>query len=321
MTSPEGSRRYLRVATSTPVRFVVTAALLAVLALTIDWQTVGERVRDGRWAWLALGIAVLLGALVIGAGRWLALLASARVESRWSVAFRAYMVGTFANNFLPTAFGGDAVRAVSVAPRGRALARAATTVVVDRLTALACLIAVAWIAIPFDPGSVPGELAVALAVVTVAGLAAALVGWRAAASPRLRALLPARARPLAIELHRPLAEFLRDRRLLVRVFALGLVYQALLIASAWAGARAIELELSYPLLAVSATLVLLLTVVPISIAGFGVREGGYVAVLGTAGVGAATATLFSLLTVVMLAAASLPGAAFMLTGRRTPSTA
>jgi hypothetical protein len=105
------------------------------------------------------------------------------------------------------------------------------------------------------------------------------------------------------------------------VTALGFVYQGLLVASAWAGARAIELELSYPLVAVSAALVLLLTVLPISIAGFGVREGGYVAVLGAAGVGAATATLFSLITVVLLALASLPGAFFLLAGRRSPAPA
>jgi len=321
MSAPSGRPAWFRVLTSLPVRLAVTIGLLALLALTIDWQTVRERVQDGSWGWLVAGVALLFVALVAGARRWQALLAAAEVESRWAPVFRAYMVGTFTNNFLPTGFGGDAVRAISIAPRGPALARAATTVLVDRITAFACLIALAWLTVPFEAGSVPVELLTALTMVSAGALiAAVLAGW-AYGSARLRGLIPERLRPLAIELHRPLRALLADRGLVARVTAFGFVYQGLLVASAWAGARAIELELSYPLVAVSATLVLLLTVLPISIAGFGVREGGYVAVLGAAGVGAATATLFSLVTVVLLALASLPGAFFLLAGRRSPAPA
>ena len=88
---------------------------------------------------------------------------------------RGYFIGAFANNFLPTGFGGDAVRALVVAPRGPMLARAASTVIVDRLTALACLLALGWLVLPFDPGAVPAELVAGLAVCTAAALAGAVL--------------------------------------------------------------------------------------------------------------------------------------------------
>jgi hypothetical protein len=46
---------------------------------------------------------------------------------------------------------------------------------------------------------------------------------------------------------------------------------------------------------------------PISIAGFGVREGGMVLVLGAAGVSATDATVISLTGVVAVMLATLPG--------------
>ena len=46
----------------------------------------------------------------------------------------------FANNFLPTGFGGDAARALVIARAAPSTARAVASVVVDRFTALACLV-------------------------------------------------------------------------------------------------------------------------------------------------------------------------------------
>jgi hypothetical protein len=59
-------------------------------------------------------------------------------------------------------------------------------------------------------------------------------------------------------------------------------------------------------------LVLFATIIPISIAGFGVREGAFVALLGEAGVSSADAVLLSLATVASLAIASLPGGVLMI---------
>jgi hypothetical protein len=92
-----------------------------------------------------------------------------------------------------------------------------------------------------------------------------------------------------------------------------------MVLASWILARAIDLDLSFSLLAVVSPLVIVATLIPISIAGFGVREGGYVALLATAGVSAPDATLLSLLSVATLAIATLPGAVALLlpsAGRR-----
>lgn len=298
------------------MRVLVTVALLAALAVSLDWDALARRVEQGHASWMAAAVAAMAAGLLVGAWRWYELLRVADVPGSWRSALRGYMAGAFANNFLPTGFGGDVVRALAVARPGPALARAGTTVIVDRLTALVCLVLLAWLILPLDAAAVPAVLVVALAAVTtciVLALAASQAAFRFGAVGRV---VPAAARPLLAEMRRPLAAFAADRTLVARVFALGLLYQALVVTGVWCAARAIELELSFALAAVTVPLVLILTLIPVSLAGFGVREGAFVVVLRTVGVEAAEATLLSLLTFFTMGVASLPGALALVVGAR-----
>jgi hypothetical protein len=76
--------------------------------------------------------------------------------------------------------------------------------------------------------------------------------------------------------------------------------------------ESLGLDIDPELIAVVLPLVLFATVVPISIAGFGVREGAFVALLGEAGVSSGDAVLLSLATVASVAIASLPGGVLMI---------
>ena len=308
-----GARRLLAVATSFPVRLLVTVGLLAAIALTLDWGQVGERLEEGSWAWFAAGVGVLACALGFGAVRWHLLLRAAELPvSRWQTA-RAYAIGLFANNFLPTSFGGDAARGFLVARGGTALVRSLTSVLVDRASAIACLILVGVGAFVIASREVPDDLGFLLLAVAVLAAGAVALALPLVRAQRLRALLPERLRPHAREVRDTLLAYGRDRRLVAFVLGLGLVYQALTVASLAMVARAIELDLDFALAAVVLPLVLVATLFPISVAGFGVREGGFIVLLDQAGFSAADATLLSLLSVVAMALATSPGALALLT--------
>jgi hypothetical protein len=90
---------------------------------------------------------------------------------------------------------------------------------------------------------------------------------------------------------------------------LGLVVQGLVLFAVWLCARAISVDVPFAVLAVSVPTVLILSALPLSIGGFGVREGSFVLLLGRAGVNSSDATVLSLLTAAAFALASLPSAA------------
>jgi glycosyltransferase 2 family protein len=311
--------RLARLARSPWVRLFVTVALLAIIATQIDWAQAWDRVEQGSWSWFAAAAGFFAVGQIFGALRWHLLVVSTGIPARWPESGRAYAIGLFFNNFLPTAIGGDAARALVIGRSGPRLAKAFTSVVIDRTTSILCLIAVSWIVLLTHPGPVPGTLIAALGLATLAVVAALglllLIGLRSRG--RLVSWLPESFRRFARDAREGLRLSISSPRLLAGATGLGLIFQFFAIASFWAVARAVGVDLPYSLMAVAMPLILLISLFPISIAGFGVREGGMVLVLGAAGVSATDATVISLTGVVAVMLATLPGGlALLLPGPR-----
>lgn len=298
--------RLASIATSLPFRVLVTVVLLTVIAVSLDWDAVGNALADGAWGWFAAGVGALAVMLAIGAVRWHRLLLAAGLEVGLPATARAYWIGGFTNNFLPTGFGGDAARTLSLARRGPELARTVTSVFVDRVSSIACLLVIGVLATLFS-SSVPHDLELVIYAAGAAALMGAVAALLTLRAHRFVELLPERLKPWAAEVRETLLGYERDLGLILVVVALGFAFQFVAIASTWMLAKSLELDLSYALIAVVLPLVLVATLFPISLAGFGVREGSFIVLLDIAGVSAADATLLSLFTVVGLALASLPG--------------
>ena len=262
-------------------RAIVSIGLIALVLSQLHPGDAVRRLADGEWQWFVLAAGCLLAALAIGAFRWQLFLKAAGIARSLSHAVRVYAIGAFANSFLPTGFGGDALRAwLAGTPGTRAVA--AVTVIVDRATMLAMVTAFAWLAYALDPGSVPSVLVQALAAVTVL----VVVGGVVSAT-----VLRVGARPGSRLLSRPwVAGSAQSARACFRgpvvwqTALLGLAYEALAVLALWLVARSISLDLSFALLAVVVPAVLVVTALPFSLGGLGLREGSYVVLLHQAGV-------------------------------------
>lgn len=306
-------RRLAATVTSLPFRVLVTAVLLAVIAVSIDWGQVADRLESGSWEWFAGAVGVLMVATIVGGIRWHFLLVAAGLPVSRVEAVRAYWIAVFANNFLPTGFGGDAARTLIVARGGPALSRTITSVIVDRISSIGCLILVGLLVLAISSAPVPGELVALLAAVAAGAVVGVIVIALLLRARRLARFIPDRVKPWAREMRATLLRYERDIRLIALVLGFGIAFQVLVVLAGWMMARSIDLDISYTLMSVVLPLVLVVTLFPVSIAGFGVREGGFVVLLATAGISSADATLFSLLTYAGLALSSTPGGLAMLT--------
>ena len=292
--------------------------LLVVVATQIDFAALRGRLSGGSWGWFAAAVAVLFGSFVVGALRWHIFLDHAEVGSSRLRALRAYLIGAFTTNFLPTQIGGDVTRAWVASGQGTRI-RSATTVVLDRATALACLMIAGWIGVAANVGAVPGQLLAALAAASAAYILACLLAVLLFRVRALRRLLPQRMGPAAREVRIAVASCL-TRAVLWRTLLTGLAFQGLVYLAAWLIALSIPLDVPFAVLGAVLAPVFILSTAPVSIGGFGVREGSYVLLLGYAGVSATDATLFSLLSAAAFALASLPGALALLVGRSPASS-
>ncbi len=144
---------------------------------------------------------------------------------------------------------------------------------------------------------------IATALVAVAGLVGLVIARRRG----LGRFLPDGVRPWTGEVANVIRAYEHDRTLFTWVLVLGLAYQATVLSAFWLVAEALGLDLDPGILAVVVPPALLAALLPISLAGFGVREGAFVVLLGEFGVSSADATLLSLLAIAGIAIASAPG--------------
>jgi uncharacterized membrane protein YbhN (UPF0104 family) len=303
------------------LRIAVTVGLLALVFSEIDWDGVRDGLLEGDPWWFAAAVASIVAALVVGALRWRALLEIAGVHLSAGQLGRVYAVSTFAQTFLPTSVGGDVARSLLVTRNGPILARTASTVVVDRAGGLVGLLAVAWIAIAAGSSPVPTHAVAGLAWATL-GVAlgtAVIVVLLLRRPPWFMRLIPARAFETARNAGRVARDVIRNPGALVVLLSTSVVFQALVAFQIWALARCLGNHPSFGAAAVTLTLVTFATLIPLSIGGFGIREGSYVVLLASVGVDATNATLISLGTVVVLLIASLPGAVLMITHGMRPA--
>src|ERR1700682_5581120 len=93
------------------VRIAVSIALLAILLSRIDFGSlVPEHPRLATLSYLALGLAVTLGAFVLSAWRWQRVLLVFDTPVRVRVLLSHYLAGQFVGNVLPSTIGGDVLR-------------------------------------------------------------------------------------------------------------------------------------------------------------------------------------------------------------------
>ncbi len=250
-------KRIGAVATSLPVRILISVGLLVIVAETIDWDAVVDGLADASWGLFVAAVALYFLAFVVASIRWHRLLNVADVHVSQASTLRAYLIGMFANNLLPSGYGGDAVRAWVVSGTGKPLARSVTSVLVDRISALLCLLLLAWIAALIKGDEIPGGiillLGLATALVAIAGLAGLVVARRRG----LGRFFPDAVRPYTTEIANVIRAYEHDRSLIIWVIGCGTVYQAMVLTGFWLISEALGLSLDPAILAVVVPTVLL----------------------------------------------------------------
>src|SRR5258708_30269269 len=106
MDGPERRRRAWGIARAVArsfwVRAIVSAGLLAVVAVQIDFGAIRGRLSGGSWGWFLVAVVVLFSSFAVGGLRWQIFLRAAPVDTTQRQAVRAYLIGTFPTNFPPT---------------------------------------------------------------------------------------------------------------------------------------------------------------------------------------------------------------------------
>jgi uncharacterized membrane protein YbhN (UPF0104 family) len=276
------------------VRAVIGAALLAWLIRRTGFRPgVLQEPASSLAAAGAASLILILGQ-ALSAWRWQLLLGAD--PPRWLDLFRIYLIGQFVGLFLPTSIGGDMVRIAAVS-RVRSVGRTTSSVLLDRglgLGALLVYLLVGVVLVPAHAAEWSDRLQLRAPPLWVLGITAAglilvlVVAFVQPIFSRIRGF----TRETLSSLHDTLG---REPRRLTGALILSFLVQAAYIA-AW-GVLALGLGLTLPVgfLLFAVPFVSLAMMLPVTIAGFGVREGVWTLLLAPLGVPGATGVALGLL--------------------------
>lgn len=294
------------------VRVAVSAGLLALLARSIDVGEVAARLSSLAPGWAAAALALSVVQVGVSAWRWRFTAARLGLDLPFGPAVAEYYLATFLNQVLPGGVLGDVSRAWRHtraaeaaagldAPARRGLAIHA--VVLERASGQTVMLAVAAVSGVILLGGWPWG-AVAAALLAAFGWGVARRGTREAASDDGPAGVVESARkalfaPAAFGAQAASSAFV----------------VATYLATWWMAARALGIDTPTAVMLPLVAPVLVTMLVPVSVAGWGVREGGAALLWTWAGLPAADGVAISVVYGLLVLVGSLPGLGVALVSR------
>lgn len=264
---------------------ILSLGLFVWLMTRIDWQSMLKQLTDLNPWMLALAFWVYLAAQAFNTLRWCSLLWAHGVSISFWQAFRIAWSGIFASNFLPSTIGGDGLRMVAVLPYTKSKSVAVGSVALDRvinMAAMACLLPLSlWVfgtklntilalALPFNPRK--------LAEKYFPKIMDALREWASRPAAFGWAFLVAWPSNLTIML----ANFIV--------------------------ARELGIEVSFVQIIAIQAVTYFVTVLPISVNGYGLREVTFATLFTALGATIEQASAFAVLTRFITVLVTVPGA-------------
>lgn len=296
------------------LKFLVSGFLIWFLLGKVDIDQAMARVRQVAPGTLLLAAGVFVLQMAIGGLRWRVVLDAIGAPLSTLSAIRLFYIGIFFNQALPSSVGGDAVRMYKAYRTGMGLAPAVNGVMLERVATVFALVVIVALTQPWFLPKVDPQHRAWIGLTVALTLAAAIVG---VALLMVLDRLPETTRRW--RLVRGLALLAADTR---KIF---LQPGPLARVLFWAALGHINITYAVYLLAVGLGLnvtwidcitlvppVLLATTLPISIAGWGVRESAMVAAFALVGVPGEGALVLSLLAGFVGLAIALPGGALWL---------
>jgi uncharacterized membrane protein YbhN (UPF0104 family) len=293
-------------------RLVVTASCLWLVARSVDVSRLLTLFSNVHFGWIAAALAVFWAAQVVSSLRCAYIARHLGGELPLITSLHAHFVGLWFNQVLPSGLGGDVVKmAIMRKPLGLGLA--VRSGILDRASGLIFLMATLGLTLPLYRGLLNDIQWLSMAVL-VAGFFVALVAAVSIAHVITNRLVLAPWLANLFQILKDVWQFRRGRALWQQVWTSAIVH-----ANGIASYMLISIALGFPAPVLQyillVPLVFLVALMPVSLAGWGVREAGAVWLFGLVGIAAEQAMAISIGYGVMLIISAMPGLLVFLVGK------
>ncbi|MCL4536413.1 MAG: flippase-like domain-containing protein [Nitrospirae bacterium] len=284
----------------------MSAALFYLLISKIGTKTIIHNIKLSSPLSFISAVGVYMLAAFFSSLRWKLLIPQSMKTKRL---FSMYMIGSFFNTCMPGTIGGDAVKAYYLsselkksqksAVSGREASIAVASVFMDRYVGFSAMLVISMIAFPFGFRYLEGTpVKWFMPIVLAVFISGSIVVFKFRFGERLRFLF---------KVYEYFKIYSKKRDILFKAFLYSVFVQISGIFAVYMLSRGIALDIPFLSLLIFVPIIILISFIPVSISGIGLREGAFVIFLGTIGVSPDLSVTLSILWFLSVVVASLWG--------------
>ena len=288
----------------------ISLGLLFLIFTTYDVETAFRQVAGIELSGFIYSAILLFVTMILATWRWRIIIYALEGGLRPIAAFSMVWMGMFFNQALPSNLGGEAVRIWLLYRQDGVLKRAFGSVFLDRVTALVGLAILVLLTFPLAAQFIADTTILAVLVFLIVSIFIGLIAflWLDRFIALFFRILPTRLYHSIVSLAEDSRVVMAPRHYGPHVLGLSIANQILMVVVMYALARGLSIEIEISMLLVLVPPVILASLLPISFAGWGVREGTMIAMLGTVGVPPESALVLSVAFGLLTLIIALPGA-------------
>lgn len=293
-------------------KLVITALLFLYIFNKIDFKHFGATLRNARTDILIIGFIILWIAHFICIYRWRLLMRPLMPVLSQSSLFGIYCIGLFFNLIFPTVVGGDVVKMYYAGKPSKSYAESFAATFLDRDAGMFAMMIIACIAVIAYPVAVPG---IPVTIIIWSVFAAFILGNIAIFTPRCHRMLTGvlhrlKLSKLALKVDLISNAFQvmgKHPTVLLGALIISVINQLVIISVAWIMALGLQLNIPLFYFLVFVPVITLISMIPISLNGMGLREYSFMSLFGAIGIQSASCLALGLLSSLAIILSSLPG--------------
>jgi glycosyltransferase 2 family protein len=294
------------------IRAILSISIIGALVYHIGSGEIVGRLHTVTWEALAGATLVLATSVFFVTPRWSVILSVLGLRISWRALIGSVFLGFLFNQLLPTAIGGDVLRTWRAKQLGAPWEISIYSVLLDRATGVLFSLLGAAALLPVATFH-QGQAQLGWVVAAVAGLLGIglIIMWAFSLFRHKPIPLFMGFHAALVGLHDSIWKFAKRPGAVLAIIVLAGLNQMLPVAAIFICAKAVGVSLPASDIALITFISTLAATIPISVAGWGIREGTLVYLFGLYGIRADTAFAVSILYGFALTLSSAPGAFFI----------
>lgn len=295
------------------IKLIITIVMFYFLFQYVDFENLINILAKSHGGTILIALLFQLGSTFIAAYRWRLIMRLLVFKESVSYYVQSYFKGSFFNQVLPSSIGGDAVRIIDLTQKGYDKKDAFYGIFVDRVVGLVGLLILNLLATILFFGAFDNDFSMLIIFITLSGISGFALLFHL---EKITFLAHYKFLNLFHRLAKRLNNLYPERTLLLKHIAISVFVHLLSVLTIYALALSIDFHMPFQIFLIAVPPVFLLTIIPISLAGWGIREGAMVGIFMLIGADETKVLAMSILYGLLLIISSLPGSYFWVKSKK-----